>query len=1168
MVNLSLRYVTASLFATLSLLLLTAVPARSQILYGSVVGNVTDPTKAVVPNAEVDLKNQGTGDIRKTTTNSQGQYTFSAISPGIYDVTVTSSGFHVYTFRGAHVAVDQTVRVDAILTPGAVSQTVEVSSTQPPLQTDSAQVQAVIDTKAVEDLPIGIDSNYESVLITVPGVTPPDDVHSYSANPSRGLTFQVNGTTANANDVRVDGVSAMNVWLPDATSYVPSRAAIEEVSVVTNSFNVSQGIVGGAAVNVHIKSGTNEIHGAVYETNMNNALEAKPYAFVPPPAGQQNPKLINNDFGGIVGGPIKKNKLFYFVSYEGNTLRQEGQRLETVPTAALRAGDFSSGLGNYACTNGKSYATPCAANGAVPLMAQTTTGTAVPVRSGMVFDPSTGAADGTGRRVFLSTPAQNAACTTSTGCLNMVPTSRLDATALNIQNLLVRLPNEAGVTNNFFASGPFKSNRHTIDAKADWNATQKLHASARLGLLHYDMQNTPIFGDNGLPVSTVGARSGHGYGNVYNLTFGGNYLAKPHFIVDGYFGVTLMGTNTDPPNLGINEGLDTLHIPGTNGPTKDYGGWPAFLVNSYAEIGSGGNSNTDVIHYDDSTYIWSGDATWTAGSHTVAFGGQITRANFNHFELGNASGTFTFDGGVTTLNAKGAPGTNQFNSYAAFLLGLPSSVAKDLIPFNGGRSIMHWWQYSAFVEDQWRARSNLTLYYGVSWNYFPFGTQNGRGLERYSFDTNQVMLCGVNRNPMDCGYSISKTNFSPALGIAYQMSPSFVVRAGGGLSYDPEPLAYLRDIFGVYPDTLSQTISSTNSHAAAGIPLSAGIPAISVPDISSGFVTLPKVFGINTLTSDYHRDYVESWNLTVEQQLPAGWVSQIGYVGTRQLKVPGLLNQNIAQVGGGSASSPYFARNGTSSLNLETPVNHIYYDGLQARLMHHFTQGYQVGVSYTWSKTIGYCCNNLADGGPAIQIPQYLSLNRGLEPWDRRHTFVASTVAELPFGKGKPWLTSGWGARLAGGWQANAIFSAYTGNPFSVTSSGTSLNAPGNTQRADLVGTGPVNITGGIGVGKTYFDTSRFAPVTDPRFGTASFNLLRAPGSANLDLGLFRSFSLSDRLIFQFRGEALNATNTPHFGTPNGNVNSTSFGQVTSIKSIGREGIDQRIFRLGAKLTF
>ena len=430
------------------------------------------------------------------------------------------------------------------------------------------------------------------------------------------------------------------------------------------------------------------------------------------------------------------------------------------------------------------------------------------------------------------------------------------------------------------------------------------------------------------------------------------------------------------------------------------------------------------------------------------------------------------------------------------------------------------------------------------------------------------MLCGVANNPMDCGYNISKKDFSPAVGIAYQATPSMVVRAGGGLSYDPEPLAYLRDIFGVYPDTLSQTISAPNSHTAAGIPLAAGIPALSVPDISSGFVALPQNFSVSTLTPHYPRDYVESWNLTLEQQLPAGWVGQLGYVGTRQLKVPGLLNQNIAQVGGGSASEPYFARNGTSTLNLETPVNHIYYDALQARLTHRFTQGYQVGVSYTWSKTIGYCCNNLADGGPAIQIPQYLSLNRAVEPWDRRHVFVASTVAELPFGTGKPWLTGGWGSRLAGGWQANAIFSAYTGNPFSVTASGTSLNASGNTQRADLVGVGPVHITGNIGVGKTYFDTSRFAPVTDVRFGTAPFDLLRAPGAGNLDFGLFRTFSLTERLKLQFRGEALNATNTPHFGAPDGNVNDTSFGQVTSIKSVGREGIDQRIFRLGAMLTF
>lgn len=1167
-VELFWRHTAPGLLAAFALVLSTASPGRSQILYGSVVGTVTDATKAVVPSAEVDLKNENTGEVRKATTNAEGQYTFSAVSPGTYDVTVTSSGFRAYTLRETQVAIDQIARVDAVLTPGQVSQSVEVSSAAPPLQTDSAQVQSEIDEKAVQNLPVGIDSNYESLLITVPGVTPPDDVHSYSANPSRGLTFQVNGTTANSNDVRVDGVSAMNVWLPDATSYVPSRQAIEEVSVVTNSFNVSQGIVGGAAVNVHIKSGTNSIHGSAYETNMNNALEAQPYAFVPPLAGQKNPKLINNDFGGTIGGPIKKNHVFYFLSYEGNALRQEGQVLQTVPTAAFRAGDFSAGLGTYACTNGKSYSTPCGANGATSLTAQTTAGTTVPVQSGMIFDPSTGTSTGTGRQVFVSTPAQNSACTNPAGCLNIIPTSRLDSTALNVQNTLVELPNEAGLTNNFFASGPFKSDRHTIDAKADWNTTQKLHTSARLGLLHYDMSNAPIFGNNGPPVSSVGARSGNSGGNVYNVTAGGNYLAKPNLTVDGYFGVTLMSTNTTPPDTSVNEGIDTLHIPGTNGATTDYGGWPAFLVSNYAEFGSGGNSNTDVIHYQDSTYIGSGDAHWTIGKHSVLFGGQVTRANFNHFELANATGTFSFDGGVTTLNATGAPGTNQFNSYAAFLLGLPSSISKDLIPFNGGRSIMHWWQYSAFIEDQWRLRSNLTLYYGVSWNYFPFGAQNGRGLERYSFDTNQVELCGVNHNPMNCGYDISKTDFSPALGIAYQMAPNFVVRAGAGLSYDPEPLAYLRDIFGVYPDTLSETFSEVNSHSSAGIQLSAGIPAISVPDISSGFVNLPAAFGISTLTPDYHRDYVESWNLTAEEQLPAGWVSQVGYVGTRQLKVPGLLNQNIAQVGGGAASSAYFARNGTSTLNLETPVNHIYYDALQARLTHNFRQGFQVGVSYTWSKNIGYCCNNLADGGPAIQIPQYLSLNRSLEPWDRRHQFVATTVAELPFGQRKPWLKEGWGARVAGGWQANAIITAYTGTPFSVTTSATSLNAPGNTQRADLIGNTPVQITGNIGVGKTYFDTSRFAAVTQPRFGTASFDLLRGPGAANMDFGLFRTFSVTERWKLQFRGEALNATNTPHFGTPNGNQSSTSFGQVTSVKSIGREGIDQRIFRLGAMLTF
>jgi hypothetical protein len=243
-----------------------------------------------------------------------------------------------------------------------------------------------------------------------------------------------------------------------------------------------------------------------------------------------------------------------------------------------------------------------------------------------------------------------------------------------------------------------------------------------------------------------------------------------------------------------------------------------------------------------------------------------------------------------------------------------------------------------------------------------------------------------------------------------------------------------------------------------------------------------------------------------------------------------------------------------------------------------FSAGYQIYVAYTWSK-----CTSIAGVGnsgdePAIKIPQFFHLNRSLCGIDQPHNFQASTIYELPFGRGKRWATSGAAAAIAGGWQINALFSAYSGNPFSVTASGTSLNAPRNSQRADLVGSGPVKKLGGVGAGMAFYDWTRFASVTEPRFGTAGFNILRGPGLVNLDLGIFRRFDLGERWKLEFRAEAFNATNTPHFANPSNNISNLRLNpdgsfrsgvfEVTGVRNTGREGIDERVFRLGLRLSF
>jgi TonB dependent receptor len=486
------------------------------------------------------------------------------------------------------------------------------------------------------------------------------------------------------------------------------------------------------------------------------------------------------------------------------------------------------------------------------------------------------------------------------------------------------------------------------------------------------------------------------------------------------------------------------------------------------------------------------------------------------------------------------------------------------------------------VRDQWQATRKLTVSAGLRWDYFPLGTRESRGLERYDFTTNQMSICGVGSVPTDCGYDIPKKNFSPRLGLAWRPTATFVIRAGYGINFDPYPLAFVRDLLTNYPEDLSLTVSAPNSFQPEGR-LRDGIPAIVAPNVSPGIIPVPPGFGVRALPQKVKTGYIQSWNLTLQKELWWGFVGQAGYVASRQIAIAQRFDLNAGQVPGqGAAGQPFnklFGR--TAATEILTPVGHNYYDSLQATLQRRFAQGYQVNVAYTWSKSItGACCDDLSDSPPAIQIPQFFKLGRSLASFDRPHNFSTSVVAELPFGKGKHWLSQGGlVSALVGGWQINSLFSAYSGTPFNVTASGTSLNAPGNTQRADQVKP-KVEILGGTGPGQSWFDPLAFAPVTDARFGTASFNAVRGPGLVNLDFGLFRQFQITERWKLQFRAEALNFTNTPHFSNPGGNRSNLvlntdgtikslgGYTEITSTAGTGREGIDERVFRFGLRLSF
>lgn len=1121
----SLAAVVVTAAFAMALVTVQVPHASAQTLYGSIVGSVTDPSGAAVEGAGATATSPITGLSRKTTTDQSGYYSFPTLPAGSYEITLSHPGFSEFVRKDVPVSINSVVRIDVPLTMGAVTERVAVTATNPLLQTDRADVHTDLESRQLQDLPTPPGRNFEQLLGTVSGFTPPGQNNSIAANPARGLSFNANGASRNGTNIRIDGASMNQVWLNHLTAYIPALEAIDTVNIVTNSFDAEQGLAGGAAVNVIIKSGTNNLHGSAFEFNNNNQTKAKPFFL---PAGQGKPKYILNDFGGTLGGRIIRNKLFYFGSYEGALDRETGATFTTVPNAAIRAGNMSGS-------------------------------------SSPIYDPLTGSSDGSGRQMMPG---------------NQVPVSRQSAI---VQKLvaLTPLPNLPGLTNNYYAVGSYKFDRHIVDAKINYNPTSKLSVYGRFGMLHYKMLNPPVFGQLGGPmVQTAAGFAGTAMGETYTGSVGATYLAKPNFIIDGNFGFTLLKTHSIPIRLDENLGSDFLGIPGTNnGSQLIAGGWPSFQVSTYTTLGLP-FTNWPVNYYDPS-FKYSVNFNWTKGSHNVRFGAEVSRQHLNHTEYimpgasGGGPGTFSFSGGVTTI--KGGASPNQYNSYADFLLGLPSGISKMQHPdWISSRN----WQNGLYIRDQWQATRRLTLSYGVRWEYYPMPTRPDRGVENYDPKTDKMLICGVGNIPGDCGISVSKLLFSPRIGVAYRITDTFVMRAGYGINYDPFPLA--KTTLDNYPVMLALSLSGANSFVPAGT-LAQGIPPLVSPDISTGRIAIPSNFVANTLPANFIRGYLQSWNFTLQKQIGNNFTAQVGYVATRQVHQLGTINLNVGIPGGGVPSQPFYQLYGRSAaVTITGPVGGSHYDSMQARLTHRFSHGLQLQANYTFSKAIGICCNPDSESSPAIQLPQYYNLNRSVEAFDRTHAFVLTSTYELPFGKGKKFVNQGGiVSALAGGWQLTGILPMYSGLPFSVSAAGTSLNAPGNTQRANQVKAN-VEKLGGIGATQAYYDPLAFAPVTTATFGTAGFNSLRGPGYISADVGVFRNFVVREHWKLEFRAEAFNATNTPHFGNPSANVSNLQLNPDGSVRNLGgfmtittlspiaasREGIDERLFRFGLHLRF
>ena len=1158
--------ITLSFLTGLVFLAIQSPAASAQVLYGSIVGTLTDQSNAVVTQGTVAVTNTSTGLTREAVTDQTGYYAISNLQEGTYDVSIKAAGFKPVIQKGVVVRINNVTRVDVSLEVGGVTESITVEASAAVLQTTKVDVNTNLESKAITSLPLGGYRNYQSLINLVPGAMPVAFQNAVIDTPQRDFTTNINGQERGANNTKVDGSANILVTMPHHMVYVPPVESIEEVNISTNNFDADQGMTGGAAVTVATKSGTNEFHGSLFAYNANNVTRANTWD--ENRTGTAKPNGNRNIFGSSIGGPIKKGKLFFFTDWEGTFERVGWSGLYSVPTADFRSGDFSRMLGDQIYdSHGQAISVP------------TTEGGLTPLRQGMVFDPYSGNLDGTGRSVFASN-----------GRINVIPSSRLNPAMLKLL-ALVPQPNQSGDLNNYFNQASQPLDRNNVDAKINWNRNEKHQIWGK-----YSVMDALVNGSFGLGAAGGDCLCGGGVGAGHTLTqlagIGQTYTVSPTFLVDGTVGWTRFGQNVQPPDLGTNFGSDVMGIPGTNGPDVKESGMPAFYISDYSSLGN--TEGWNPLYRNDQSFTANANASWMRGKHEIRFGLEYLHHLMNHWqpELGQGPrGAFGFDPGVTALNPDALDSTvgfhgdtpsfeNGWNGFAGFLLGASTYTGKSsqYIKMNSMENV-----WALYVRDRYRVTSKLTLSLGLRWEAYPTRTRSaGMGIESYDPNTNEALIGGRGGLPRDLGVGWSKKLFAPRLGFAYQLGSNTVVRSGYGITYHSHPWG-AQALRGWYPLTVIsefgglngyQPITTGPNYVAAGVPNEplggdVGILPICCPDISTGRVPVPNSaeLGYPVANEELKRGYIQSWNFIIEHKFPGEFVTSIGYVGTASVNGFAFLDINASQIpGSGDEGRPLYQKFGRTATTREWDGRtHSNYHSLQATVNRRVTGGLFLKGAYTYSHSI-----DMANYGDWTEFnwnaASVFYRNRATSNFDRTHVVQLGYVYELPFGKGKRWATSGVSSAILGDWQLNGLFAAVSGTPFTVTASGSSLNMPGNLQTADLLNP-DVQTLGFVGDDGTFFDTTAFARPTGVRFGNVGRNIMRGPGTVNTDLSIYRTFKVTEKLNVQFRAESFNLSNTPHFSNPNGNANSSNFGRILSTSSSSAMG-RSREFRFGLRIGF
>jgi hypothetical protein len=1169
---------------------------------------VTDPSGASIPGAKVILVDEGKGFTYNGETDASGRYLFRSLQPASYKITVTAQGFQVQVRTGIRIEVNQNVSVDFALPLATSAENVNITGEAPILSTADAAVGQEIDRRFIDDLPL-TNHDIMSLAFLTPGVVTPYVGGAWLGN--YGNNFSSNGGRASTNDVLLDGATTTNYEQNGGVlviSYLPSPEAIQEFKVQTSNFGAEFGSTGAAVVNMVMRSGTNAFHGVVYEYLRNQKLDAN--NFFANESGTPLSPLRRNNFGGALGGPIKKNKTFFFADYDGTRQVTGATVMFGVPTAAERQGNFGELCGYHGGTFDS--AGMCSA------------------ASGQLWDPYSGtysaAAGGAVRSTYI--PFDNLATYMSAGNPNLNGTgyqlaqksgNLIDPVAqklmayMPLPNLNVGTPSYS-YWDNWIKSATSPSYRDQFDIKIDHSFSDMTLLSGKFSFQRIGNRNPNVFG-NAADTWDVGLDDNHSFLGALNV----NHTFSPTLLLTVSYGFNRWH-EFEPTSVGDYPNVDPIKELGL--PSYMYRSgldvFPAVAVGDAYADGPNGQSVgtwpwTYIIRGQD-THQLLATMSWVKGSHEVKFGvdGRVHRINFDL--PGPTTGFFTYNYSSTSQT----PAYTSGDAMASFLTGVGSSQSYGVYEVPGAFSSQNL-QWAGFIQDNWKVARSLTLNVGLRYDLTMPRT------ERYNrmdwLDPNvispvQVPSLGtlhggeVFASANDRGiYDPNYTNFQPRFGFAWNGLKKTVVRGGYGIFYS-QSKASVTGVSGYghqgYVKDTPWITSLNNDGATPWGRLSDPWP-ITGPDLppgnSLGLLNDVGFQAIGPIKTQNAVPYEQSWSLGIQRELPWSVLLEASYVGKKgthlyfggsgehdilgsqieqysSSQIAGLLNY-VSNPFYGVIKDPTSGLSGptiqawrlqvpypqfTSFLSDDRPVADSIYHALQMRVQKRLSSGLQFLATYTVSKAIddsSVSSNNNWQANitlpTTLQDPNRRYLERSVSLFDITHVLAFTHVYELPFGRGKK-VGANWNPvvnGVLGGWAINGIWKFDSGFPLIPTLLG-GFNLPTyGAQVPDLVGT-PSRNSGSNWLTQYFSNPNVFAYPAPYALGDAPRTLpwVRAPGTRNADLSLFKQFPISrirEGMRLEARLEALNSLNHPQFAPPNMTVGLASFGTVTSQANIPRQ---------------